>query len=174
MLDSLVRVSRRVGWVTDLLAADQSASLRGRPDPPQSLRRTGHCGEWIRLRRRELARCSALRRVGDCRAPLRGTLIDLDRASRRRRDSVKNRGRWIRLLRSSVTSWNRHKADSRSVAASSVRGEMRRAPTKVARSNARPSSRGPPSDRSAGSRLNPSAKGFRGPTRLPLSNFTSF
>ena len=54
MLDSLVRVSRRVGWVTDLLAANhESASAGDNPARPASRRPHRHRGTNPDDRRRQ-------------------------------------------------------------------------------------------------------------------------
>ncbi|KAH6920103.1 hypothetical protein HPB50_028910 [Hyalomma asiaticum] len=55
MLDSLVRVSRRVGWVTDLLAANHDSASAGELSPlaPASRRPTRRRGTNPDSRRRQ-------------------------------------------------------------------------------------------------------------------------
>lgn len=175
MLDSLVRVSRRVGWVTDLLAASlrpptgpssRSAPAVRSPTPTE-------CGGAAAFARDDLSRHPA--KGGGERAP--------EGVSVPRSSDVPPTGR--------LTTGDAHSARHRPPAITRLPGrhvfqlpdrlrrprsgrQMRLASQKIAVER-------PPfgeallgifDQRDHESRLNPPATGFRGPTRLPLSSFT--
>lgn len=166
MLDSLVRVSRRVGWVTDLLAA----SLRppaGPPSPPAPTVRPPTP--------RECGGTAAFACDGPSRLPWLEETFEKDTVERRATgEPANNRRRATRRATGHLPSF------APQAVALALPDRLRRPSSgrqmRLAKRN--PAIRRPrdrealPDLRHRDSRLNPPATGFRGPTRLPLSSFT--
>lgn len=173
MLDSLVRVSRRVGWVTDLLAA----SLRPPTGPPSPTAPTvrpptpRECGGTAAFA------CDGLSRLpwgGGERAP-KGLVIprssdepladrlttgDAHEARHRPPSVVRPSGRRACAARPAAASFERETNASGGTEARGRTAPVSGSPTRFS------------DQRDRNSRLNPPSTGFRGPTRLPLSSFT--
>lgn len=173
MLDSLVRVSRRVGWVTDLLAA----SLRPPTGPPSRAAPTvrsptpRECGGAAAFACDVLSRLPqgggggahsglVIPRSSDGPLADRLTTGDAHWARHRPPAVVRPSGRRACAARPAAASFER---ETNASGGTEARG--RTAPV-----SGSPSSFSDPRDRN--SRLNPPSTGFRGPTRLPLSSFT--